>query len=266
VAAYAGRAECYIGEGNPAPAVRDYDQALRLSPADPDLYLERGNAHEQIGNRSAARTDLMEIAKLPSVNPDQIVRAAQGLTAMGFYTDALALVKFGLDHYGGVSELFMRRAELEVLVGDDASALKDFNSAIQRASGKQLAAVLSARADYYRLRQQYKAAVADYGQAIGLDPANYSIYSGRAKALTNLGSLSAAERDYGLAISLYGDVTSRNTWPLATLYENRGIVRTQTGQRAMAVSDFEKALAILSNTGPASWISRLKGEISSATG
>src|SRR5439155_3085615 len=99
VTAYVGRAECYLDMGNAFAATQDYSAAIRLSADDPSLYLHRASAYVLIGNRSAADADFKKVGDIPSSEPQLIMGAAQGLSGMGFYSDALELVDRWLKSY-----------------------------------------------------------------------------------------------------------------------------------------------------------------------
>ena len=265
VAAYAGRASCYLDEGNAGAAVEDYSQAIRLSPSDPGLYVERGGAEEQIGNRTAAAADYNRVTEISSANPSQLLRAAEGLSAMGFYSDAVSVLDLGIRRYPNFWELHQFRADSEIRLGNDQEALREFQVALQLASGKQIAAVLSDRGNFYRLRQQYKLATIDYNGAIDADPSYYPNFEGRALVrLASSGDLAGAVADLTSAINIYEALHSPSRWPLASLYEERGKVYVQEHAKDKAILDFQRALSILTTAGPQDWRARLGAEIQMA--
>src|SRR5207302_32553 len=136
-------------EGKMAAAAQDYSEAIRLSPLDPDLYLRRAEVNERLGNNSAAAADYVKASTLPSTNPYSIVQAAQGLSNMRFYSDALSVVEHGKTAFPFHWALFMEGADVEVALGNDQQALKDFESAIRLATGANIAIAMTDRGKFY---------------------------------------------------------------------------------------------------------------------
>lgn len=79
-------------------------------------------------------------------------------------------------------------------------------------------------------------ALADFTQAIELDPSRPDGYLGRANALNTLGRYPEALTDYDRAIAIDDK--------LANAYVNRGIVNSHLGRIEAAVADYEKGLAL----------------------
>jgi tetratricopeptide (TPR) repeat protein len=225
----------------------------------------QGNAEEQIGNKTAATSDFKRVLQFPSANPEQILHAAQGLDSMSFYADALSVVEYGIAIYPNFWELHQTRADIEMDLGNDQDTMREFQLALQLAPGQRVAAVLRDRGDYYRLRQQYKLATADYGRGINADPSYYPNFEGRALArLASSNDLASVISDFTSAIDLYEALHSPSRWPLASLYEQRAKVYVQQSRKDKAIIDFEKALSIVTSAGPPDWQARLRAEITSA--
>jgi tetratricopeptide (TPR) repeat protein len=207
-----------------------------------------------------ARDDFNRSADL-SADPSLMVAAAQGLGAMAFYSDALSILDRGIKRFPSFWELHKYRADVEISLGNDPEAIREFQVAAQLASGTKLAAVLGDRGDFFRLRQDYRLAIADYSRAIALDPTYYVLFAGRAAAYLAGGSLQNATKDYTTAINLYTSLHSASTWPLVHLYEDRGKAFLQFGDRSRASQDLHQALDILTPAGPSDWRNRLTAEL-----
>ncbi len=264
VKAYVGRAACYIEKGNAPAAVLDYNEAVRLSPNDPSLYLLRGAAHETVGNRSAAAADYKRMSDLPSANPDQILQGAQSLGNIGYYPDALAVVSQGLRAFPSYSRLHQYRANLEVVLGDDQEALKEFEAALRSATGTGLAAVLADRGNFYAQRQKYSLAVADLDQAIRVHP-DYTYFEARAQIRLASGDFGRAAADLTTAITIFKTLASADKGPLVRLLEKRGKLYLEQGQRDKALVDFRQALEMLPPSAKGDR-ARVTAEITSAGG
>lgn len=81
-----------------------------------------------------------------------------------------------------------------------------------------------------------KDAIADFGEAIRLDPKNPIPYYNRGNTHFDLNRLDAAAADYDMA--LLNDPT------FALAFYNRGLVFERQGQRSKAIADFTQALSI----------------------
>jgi len=81
---------------------------------------------------------------------------------------------------------------------------------------------------------QYLEAIADFDQAIAIDPKNANTYNSRGTAKSELGFYTEAIADFNQAIA----IDPKNT----IAYKGRGIVKYQLGKYLEAISDFDKAL------------------------
>ena len=244
VAAYTGRAQCYVDSGNAAPAVHDYDQAIRLSPQDPGLFIDRAAAEQLIGNYSAAKTDFLSAGQSPSANPTQTVRAAESLGQLGFYADALTALDSGLNRYGSFWDLHRYKGEIEAILGNDQQAQAEFKNALKVASGADTAFVLATRADFYLKRNDFTRAVADLNQALLASPNQYWLFGARAKARSAGGDLDGARSDLSKAITLVAPKGRPNSLIVAKLLEERGRLFLLQGQGPKAYADFTRALEL----------------------
>lgn len=85
-----------------------------------------------------------------------------------------------------------------------------------------------------RNKGQYDRAIADYTQAIKLNPKFTYAYNNRGEAYDNKGQYDRAIADYTQAITLYPKD--------ADAYGNRGVAYEKTGQRDKALADYRKAI------------------------
>jgi tetratricopeptide (TPR) repeat protein len=127
-------------------------------------------------------------------------------------------------------------------------------------AGARLAKVFTFRGSAYGWKQDYDRAIADFDQAIRLDPNLAAAFGSRGEAYRNKGEYDLAMQDYNEAIRLNpNDPASFN---------NRGIVSRQKGELDRALSDFSEAIRLnpkeskpYSSRGE---IWRLKGELERA--
>ncbi len=83
---------------------------------------------------------------------------------------------------------------------------------------------------------QYGPAIADFDQAIGLDPQNAGAHNSRGLAHYANGDLRRALADFDEALRLDPQI--------ADAYYNRGSALSDRGQHECAIADFDRALAI----------------------
>jgi tetratricopeptide (TPR) repeat protein len=92
------------------------------------------------------------------------------------------------------------------------------------------------QADEKFSRQDYKGAIADYDQAISLNPKYAEAYDRRGKGRYRLGDKQGAITDFTQTISLNPKY--------AEAYNNRGLARSGLGDRQGAIADYDKAISL----------------------
>lgn len=102
------------------------------------------------------------------------------------------------------------------------------------------------RGNVYALKGDYDRAIADYSQAIKLDPTYAKAYYNRGLANQRKGNFNRAIADDTAAIRLYPTdaVDAHNSRALADAYNNRGIVYIRIGNRSRGIADLRKAAAL----------------------
>jgi tetratricopeptide (TPR) repeat protein len=192
------RARALFLNGNYDLAVLDYDALIGLDPS-AYAYLGRGDALSKLGRGTAATADYNKVL---SLDPDsQWGRAAQaGLQGFaGEYMAALDLV-----------------TDCRTMAADAGIAACDRVVAAGRLAGPDLAFVYEKRGGLYYAKSDYTHALADFSEAIRLDPSRKNAFGGRAETYRQLGRRDEAIADYYkvLSFSLYafgGDLALKNT-------------------------------------------------------
>lgn len=153
------------GEG----AVADYSAAIKLRPANPLGYFNRGNAYTELGQLDLAIADYTEAIKLDPKEPD-------------FFNNR------GRAHDGR---------------GRHDLAIADYTEAIRLDGGS--ARPLYNRGVSYANKGDYRRAVADFGLAIKIAPDDPDIYVARGAAYEVLSEMGAARADFGKALEIDRD-------------------------------------------------------------
>jgi tetratricopeptide (TPR) repeat protein len=113
-------------------------------------------------------------------------------------------------------------------------AIADFNEAIRLDPNSD--AAYNSRGVAWKAKQEYDKAIADYGQAIRLDPKYATAYLNRGNAWDESKSFDKALSDYEEAIRL----DPKFVWA----YQRRGFVRMKTGHCDRALADFNEAIRL----------------------
>jgi tetratricopeptide (TPR) repeat protein len=117
---------------------------------------------------------------------------------------------------------------------DYAHAMADFNEAV-RLDPKSVMA-LTLRGDLFVERRDYDQAIKDFEQAIELDPNSVAAFADRGLAWAGKNEISQAITDYSKAIKLNPNL------PVA--FNNRGLAHVARGETSPAVADFSEAIRL----------------------
>jgi Flp pilus assembly protein TadD len=134
----------------------------------------------------------------------------------------------------GLAELYGARANAYRVQADFDHAIADFDEAIRLDPGR--AFYLELRGNIWFAKRDYQHAIADYDRAVQLNPKLIPAYIGRASAHFAHGNLDAAIADYQQAIGLNPRA--------AVLYIQRGNVWRRKGDLPRAIADYSEALRI----------------------
>jgi len=121
------------------------------------------------------------------------------------------------------------------------SGKKGSEQEVIRLSNQVLALRQSAEAYFYRAYAKYdlgdkQGAIADYNQAIAINPQDADAYNNRGAAKSDLGDKQGAIADYNQAIAINPQD--------AIAYNNRGAAKSDLGDKQGAIADYNQAIAI----------------------
>ena len=134
--------------------------------------------------------------------------------------------------YPNDPEAYHKRANARFEKGDKQGAIEDYNVFLQK--------VRDARISYSRGNSRAdvgddKGAITDYIQSLSINPIDVTVYSNRGNARTDTATIPDNVQ-----------VTPRiSENPIA--YNNRGVIRRQTGDKEGALEDLDKAISLNSN-------------------
>ena len=203
------RGMAHYRKGDNDEAIKAIDEAIRLQPTLPILYIDRASAYQLKGERDKALADFNRAIQLDPKN----ARA---------YCDRAIL-------------------EDELLRQPD-KALADYNQAIRLAPNFERA--YFDRGVHYFGQHDYERAIADYTRAIHLMPNDLSAYAYRAYAYAKQGDHARAFAEATAAVKL--KPTDMRLWRVTDLDLRAKLYRI-LGQPELALRDFREAVRLMPN-------------------
>jgi tetratricopeptide (TPR) repeat protein len=195
-----------------------FTASIERDPRDVDAYIGRGVARHVHGQAHGAIADFGEAMRLAPRGSIAHGNRAAALAQKGELDRALADYTAAIERHRDVAGL-----------------LADTRWGQERGS---LVAVkhLRGRADVWRLKRNHDMALADYTEALLLDPADASSLLGRGIIFGEKGQFGQALADLTEAIRL-SPVDPRG-------YKNRGYFLSLQGNHARAIADFDEAIRL----------------------
>jgi tetratricopeptide (TPR) repeat protein len=239
------RASCYEALHDYDRALASLDGAIMLNPNNgyafrqrSIIYGHRGETDKLLRDADTARRLMPPPSRLTTDDhrsPSSLERAAQ--------LNLKPLPNTDIRQQFGRDESFdgLMRA------GDTAFDARDFDKAIQAydraialdVAPPQASLAVLRRGNSHSAKEENDLALADYEEAIRLDPRNAAAYDNRAMMLQNKGDRSEAMKDFNEAIRL----NPRH----ALAYCNRGFLFYAEGEIDPAASDYSKAIELEPN-------------------
>jgi tetratricopeptide (TPR) repeat protein len=243
--AYANRVTVYLAKGDYSHALADANQAIKLKP---DLFMahnNRGMIYLTTGNYDGAIADFSQTLKLlpadtlSAANNDadsNFSDQTQISTSIG--SDGNAIFSFlfnGLDDYLA----YNNRGSAYLFKKDYDRAIADFNQAI-KLQPDRINAYLN-RAAAYLSKQDYDRALADVNRVIQLQPDFALAYVNRATVYLLKQDYERGLEDLSQAIKLQPN--------LAFAYLKRGAIYDTKGDDELALKDYNEAIKLQPNSG-----------------
>jgi YidC/Oxa1 family membrane protein insertase len=249
--AYNNRGEAYRAKNDYDRAISDYTEAVRL---DPKLDIAHANLNIAYRNRNSlgGSTPLLGGGiKIPEVDfrepigpPTFKADIADDYAGYGVTAESPAGVQHAPVPPGQApitSPPASRSQQFEWCANKAVSSDLQINGCtaiIQsgRLSGKSLAEVFNARGTAYSDQNDYDSAIADYIEALRLDPKYANAYNNRGNAYRS-------KNDYDRAIADYNE-TIRLDPKHAIGYNNRGVAYLRKMDHDRAIADFIEAIRL----------------------
>jgi tetratricopeptide (TPR) repeat protein len=245
---YISLADLLTRRGDRAGALELLDRALALHPDNPALYSERARLHAEMGDRAAARRDFEQvIAKERLGGKSERALAARVELARlrslaGEHAAALADCEAVLAADAKFAEAHRQRAEALLALGRHQEAGAALDQYL-KVGGKPTAAVYRARGLLHAQRQDYRAAVAAYSQALALEPGPTQLQVLAGQALLGPTTPGAASVTTQLLVfQRFQDASALALGPDAKTLSYRGWAYLRLEAARPALDDFDAAL------------------------
>ena len=240
VVAYSNRATIYHELGQYQQAVESYNQAIAVNPNFNVLYNNRASSYYSLGEYELAVLDLNRFIDFEPNNPEGYVARATVYDQLGreaeARNDAVQAVELGADPARFetlIEEIKSRAVELEAQE-QLVEAIAEYDEAIRINPRDVLA--YSNRGDLRNKLGQYQQAVESYNLAIGVDPNSNSLYNNRSSSYYSLGEYERSLED----LNRFIEHEPNN----ADSYVGRAMVYTQLGRDEEAEIDVTQALEL----------------------
>lgn len=237
-AAYQGLGQAYHRLGDDETALRAFESAISINPADANGHAGRGDVFEAMRMPDRALSDYSEAIRLDAEHSR--AHCGRGIAHFALGRDALALADLdraiALD--SKLSMAYSFRGAVHARQGRNELALADYDILIR---------LLPSRAGAYKDRggllvrmRQFDRAIEDLDEAIRLDPKRASAYQNRGAAFNGLGRYERAVDDLSKAIEIDSDN--------AGAFTNRGLALFALGRYDRSVADLNTAVQLAPRT------------------
>ena len=218
--------------GNSAGAMDDYDETIRRDANYINVYRARGIIYEDNGEFAKAIADYKKYIELGGAEADKI----KGWIAE--VEDKMARMASGqypVTPVGGMtSKEYFDRAYAKHDQGDFEGSVADYSEALKLNPSDHLA-WYNRGLGYYNLKRNAEA-IADYSECIRINPEYINAYYNRGLARNRNGDKTGALLDYNETIRRKADYVNA--------YRARGIIYEEMGDYDRAISDYEKYIEL----------------------
>jgi tetratricopeptide (TPR) repeat protein len=204
-----------------------------------DLHINRGAERSQAKDFDGALADFDEAIRIDSTKPLAFANRASVHYGKNHYDAAIQDLDKAITLNPKYLRAYADRGDSYLKNGDLSRAIEDYKMALALSpDDKQKAAIEKALSNAYVDRgveqKDASAELADYDEALRIDPDHTIALNNRAAAYTSKREYDKAIQDLDRAIKLKQDY--------ARAYSNRGDAYRGKGDRAQAVSDYKEAL------------------------
>lgn len=222
----------YMTQNNLELAIADFNAAIALDPKDAETYEARGMAEAGSGKLDESLASFTKAIEIEPKSPAALTHRARIRAMKSDIPGALADVEEAMKLQPG-SQALLLHANLLAASGKFEQALGELN--VLRQVMPDSPEVLLQLAAVHQAARQPQKAVEIYTQLLGANPQNLAAFRGRADAHLNQGQQAEAVADYEEALKIDGKnsgVLNNLAWVLATSPKDD----LRNGQRAIELA------------------------------
>lgn len=235
--AYVDRGITFQRENNHDRAIADFTDALRLRPNDAKALAMRGASEFELQRRDAASTDFQAALAVDPNNADALNGAGRLKMLSKDFAQARDLFTraIGNDSTDKAAPLYANRGAAAYALGDRDQALADYGQALRMDPKDEF--VLRRRGNLYEELHRYSDARADFDRLVELYPSAWNHNLACFARAAYLGTeLDRAKSECDRAVAL----DPKN----AEILDSRGMLRLKLKQYAGAWSDYDAAIRL----------------------
>ncbi|MEX0676340.1 MAG: tetratricopeptide repeat protein [Pirellulales bacterium] len=219
---------------DPAAQQADYDEAVKLSPRDPNVLRFRGMHYLTQSNIELAIADLNAAIELDPLDPDTYEARGMAQALAEKLDDALESFNKAIELEPTSTTALVHRARLRAMKGDFPAALADVEQAMKLRPGSLQAVLLHA---------SLLGAMGKFDQALAELNVLRQVIPDSPEVLLQLGTLYQAAKQPQQAIETFNHVIAQDPKNAAAL-RGRADAYLNQGKQVEAIADYEEVLKV----------------------
>lgn len=229
-------------------ALKDFDKAIEIDPQYALAWRNRGRLFRDAGKLDAALRDLNKSVALKA-DAENLFHRSQVLTKLGRPKEGLADIDKALVLDPDYAEAFYVRALAEWALNKPDAAFDDLEKCIKLLTNPEKKALAYLQGgDWRQERKEYREAVGQYTQALQMRPDWPQALHPRGVALSSLGDLPDAIRDFAKLVELEPQVKEHKQ-NLASTYRKLATVKYRAKDNDGVFAAISKAIALVPDNG-----------------
>jgi serine/threonine protein kinase/Flp pilus assembly protein TadD len=223
---------CYDSLGQSGDAVACYGTCLAIAPDSHWAYFNRGLAQLRLGKPAQAEIDFDRAIALRPAMIEAYCNRALARIAQKKYDDAIKDLDEALALGADPTYVLFLRADARQRAGDHSGARKDREEGMRHEPTDEKGWLSRG---YARLGSDPKGALADFEQALRINPRSLAALQNKAHVLSKLGRDREAIAALDKVVEVYPDFTRAR--------DGRAVLRARLKQRSAAHDDAEECLS-----------------------
>ncbi len=225
------RGVCHDDLAQYAEAASSYSTCIALWPKFHWAYYNRGLSELRLQKYQDASADFDQALSLHPELPEALLNRALAKQGLGKYTEGIEDLTAALKLGAPATQVYFLRSQLREMAGDRDGAKKDLQECLRSKPSGEVAWLARG---YARIATDLPRALADFDEALKLNPRSLVGLQNKAHVLGRLGRNEEAVRVLDRAVELYPDFVHARS--------GRGVYLARLGQREAALKDAEISL------------------------